>query len=424
MDTDVRPLALPAIAGAPFDGHALVVHETLESARADWRNALTQGAAFVFQTWEWNEAWQRTVGDRQGVRPRIVALRDPAGETVALWPLGIYRRQRIRVLDFLGEVMSDYRAPIVRPAFIAALPAGAFEALWRAIAKGLRGVDLVQMRRMPAVLDLPADRAQRLAVDADLLTMPNPMVSLPGAEHTENAHAARLPDALEAFDKRFSARRLSDMRRRIHQLSHLDMLAIIMEHPPHERPPIIDVMAEQKSQRWRATGSRDLFAEPGYLDFYRELEFDADTPACVSLSSMRVGPTYVATHWGVSFRQRYYWLLPTYDATGEWSKHSCGRAMLHAVVGWAIKERFAVFDLTVGDEAYKLDWADHTMALYTLSQPVTVRGQAMVRLQQAKAWARQQGWLRRLLGKDRGKGKDDGKGKAPAPAVTPADASG
>lgn len=257
----MRFIALPRVAGASFEGCVLHVHDTLEAVRARWQEVLAHGAGYVFQTWEWNWTWQQTVGQAQGVRPRIVELRDASGVTLALWPLGIYRRHGLRVLDFLGEVMSDYRAPVLRTGFPGALPAGAFAALWTAIACGVDGVDLVQMRRMPRVLEPPPGPVRNAAADAPAAgphaaacsgTPPegprNPMTDLPGAIQTEHAYAARLPRSMDVFDQRFSARRLSDMRRRLRQLGELGQLRIEPRHPPAERPAVIRAMAP----RWRA----------------------------------------------------------------------------------------------------------------------------------------------------------------------------
>ncbi|WP_144637162.1 GNAT family N-acetyltransferase [Bordetella genomosp. 13] len=388
--------AFPALAGDPFRGYTLRVHESLAPARDAWRQALRDGRGYVFQTWEWNDTWQNTIGRAQGVQPRIVDLRDAAGRTVALWPLAIYCRSRLRVLDFLGDVVTDYRAPVLAPDVVAAWPAGAFEALWRAIVRSIRGVDLVTLRRMPARLEGPGD-------------IVNPMTTLAGAIHAENAYAARLPSDMDAFRKRLSSKKLGDMRRLLRQLEAQAPVHFTPVVDAALRPAVLQALAEQKSRRWRESGSRDLFGEPGYLDFYRTLSFDPDTGADVVLNGMQAGDVVVAAHWGASYRGRYYWILPTY-AAGDWMRYSCGRALMGAMIEWSIAHGYQVFDLTVGEEAYKKDWADHSLALYEWSYAVTLAGRVFLATSEAKAWARRQAWLRRLVRR--------AKGLPPIPAAT------
>ncbi|WP_283771067.1 GNAT family N-acetyltransferase [Roseococcus pinisoli] len=83
---------------------------------------------------------------------------------------------------------------------------------------------------------------------------------------------------------------------------------------------------------------------------------------------------------------RSWRILPTY-AAGEWMRFSCGRALMKAMIEWSIAQGFRIFDLTVGDEAYKKDWTDHSMPLYAWQQGVTLPGRGFLVLQGIRAWA-------------------------------------
>lgn len=370
--------------GDQFRGCALHVHDSLPAVRQRWQ-AAQRDRGYVYQTWEWNHTWQQTVGQAQGVRPYVMELRDAGGRTLALWPMGIYRRDRLRVLDFLGDVVTDYRAPLFPTGFIPDLQPAVFEALWRAIVRSVPGIDMVSLRRMPQTLEGPGQPR-------------NPMASLSGARHTENGYGARLPDSMDAFRKRLPTRMVADMRRSARRLEEVAPVHIIAQHEPDTSAPVYEALAKQKSRRWRESGSRDLFAEPGYLDFYRTLAFEPETGAHVSLCSLAAGGTIVATHWGACYRGRHYWILPTY-AAGEWSRYSSGRMLMAAMIEWSIEHGCEVFDLTVGEEAYKREWTDHTLPLYEWHQARTLRGRVFLARQQLRAWARSQPALRTAVRK-------------------------
>ena len=111
-------------------------------------------------------------------------------------------------------------------------------------------------------------------------------------------------------------------------------------------------------------GVEDLFARPGYREFYLDI---ADGPQCCARSRMSAGstsaPRSAATNLGLTFRDCYYLILSSYD-DGEIARFGPGRAHLHELLRHAIERGFRKFDFTVGDEPYKRDWSDIEVRLY------------------------------------------------------------
>ena len=361
-------------------GTQLIIHEGLASARERWADALAHGVAYGFQTFEWADAWQRTIGQAEGVRALVADLRDSAGRTVMLWPLAIHREGRLRVLRFLGGVVTDYNAPIIDPQFVQHLAPGAIDRLWEAVLKALPRVDLVWLRRMPAVIE----------------GVVNPMTQLAQSRHTENAYAATLPDTAEAFKASRSPKHFADARRQLRRLNEIAPVVMIERASGDQAAELTAVMAVQKSRRWHESNGRDLFAEPGYLEFYQSLAAGPQAWSDTAVCGLQVGQTTVATHWGIIFRGRHYWLMPGYEA-GEWGKFSSGRLLMQHMIDWSIAQGLTVFDLTVGDEDYKKAWADHTLDLHEWVSPRTPAGWVPVLKRRARDWARTQPALVNLV---------------------------
>jgi CelD/BcsL family acetyltransferase involved in cellulose biosynthesis len=147
-------------------------------------------------------------------------------------------------------------------------------------------------------------------------------------------------------------------------------------------------LAGQKSRRWRESGARDLFALPGYLQFYKILRNTAFQTGSVHISCLRLNGQTLATHWGLVFKRRRYWLMPAYQA-GEWTRYSVGPLLLENVVEWSISEQIDVFDLRVGDESFKFDRADHSLALYEHLDRRSLRGALFVAAYRARARLKQ-----------------------------------
>ncbi len=76
---------------------------------------------------------------------------------------------------------------------------------------------------------------------------------------------------------------------------------------------------------------------------------------------------------GMVFRSRVYWLMPTFEA-GDWARFSVGGLLMKSLVEWSISRGLSRFDLTIGDEAYKRLWADHSMPLYEYIRGMTTKG--------------------------------------------------
>jgi len=375
----------PDIAGRFAAGTAVRVHASFEQAEMRWRAAQAVCVAYGFQAYDWLATWQRELGARQGWEVCIVELSDVDDRTLMLLPLGLQRKNGIRFAGFLGGEITDYNAPLLRPDF----DASAFSVLWPVIIRLLGGVDVFRARRMPQHIE----------------GITNPLAALHGMRHTEQAHAATLTSTYAEFQKARSAKMFADTRRQLRRLSELGTVKLLIDAPPEQRAAVTAGMALQKSRRWHETGSRDLFVEPGYLDFYQQLAAQGLSGGEIVVSALYVDDNLVATHWGMRYGQRFYWLMPGYQ-DGEWARYSVGRILLDAVVQHCIAEGMAVFDLTVGDEGYKMQWADHMLPLYAGQQGYSLRGKIVVALseayQQLRERARNNERMRNLVRRLRG----------------------
>ena len=366
----VQPAPRRATRDAPdrgaLDGVQIAVYTAIADCEAVWRAAGAKCTGYVFQTFEWQAAYQATIGQAEGVLPVIVLVSGRDGEPLLLLPLGIYRQGALRVLRFLGGAVTDYGAPLVAPGFTERFGAD-FAALWRAILDQMPPFDLVWLRRMPQTVE----------------DEPNPLISLGGATHTRDAYAAHVPATLDAFRTARSAKLFSDGRRQRRRLGEIAALTLEMPMADAAALDTVTAMVRQKSRRYTESGVPDIFARPGYREFYERLTEGPLRLDGVHVSRLCVGDTVVATHWGVLFRNRLYWLMPTYEG-GEWQRFSCGRLLLESAFEWCIAHGVKVLDLTVGDERYKLDWADHSLALYEYRLPRSLKGAAYVGFQRAR----------------------------------------
>ena len=370
-------------------GSTLQQYASFAAAETRWRAAQQDCRAYGFQAFDWLHTWQTQLGQRQGWQVCLFELSDAQDRTLLWLPLGLHRRRGMCELSFLGGEITDYNAPLIAPGFARELTPVAFAALWQAILKLAGRVDVVRFRRMPAHIE----------------QLPNPFIGLAGMQPTEQAHAAMLPETYAEFQKSRSAKMFADTRRQLRRLQETGAVRLVRDATGAERTEVINGMARQKARRWIETGGHDLFLQPGYLDFYQHLAEHGLQGGAVQVSALYVDQHLVATHWGIRYDQRCYWLMPGYE-DGEWRRYSVGRILMDAILQQCIEEQMRVFDLTVGDEAYKLQWADHTLALYAGEQGLSWRGKILLALEHAyanlRARARDNQQLRNLVRRLRG----------------------
>jgi CelD/BcsL family acetyltransferase involved in cellulose biosynthesis len=198
----------------------------------------------------------------------------------------------------------------------------------------------------------------------------NPFMALGVMPHANGAYLTALGADWESF---YVGKRSSDTRRRDRtkrkKLSQLGELKFVTATGTDLATTLATLM-DQKSKSFAAMGVTNIFALPGYQDFYNAL---AQMQGFAHVSRLDVGVQPAALNLGLVFRGSYYHLLASYDG-GELSKYGPGAAHMHHLLQYAIEQRCRTFDFTIGDERYKQEWCDSHIVLYDHIAPATLRG--------------------------------------------------
>ena len=364
VDMGVR--SVKGAASEPASAHAaarpqtiaLEIHDELAPVADRWRAFEQTADATVFQTYEWLAAWQRHIGEREGARPVVVVGTVANGETLFIMPLAVVPRAYGRVLTFLGSELGDYNAPLLAPDF--ARQVSDAPALMRRVFAAVRAhvhYDVIAFERLPETVG----------------SQPNPLVALPVMLHPSGAYMTPLGDDWETFyaEKRSSSTRQRDRAKR-KKLAKFGEVRIV--HPANDKDIVatLDTLMAQKGRAFARMGVADIFLRPGYGEFYRAVATEPATRDLVHVSSLQVGDEMAAVNLGLTFRDRYYYILASYG-DGELSRFGPGAAHLRDLMQYAIGRGFRVFDFTVGDEPYKREWCGESL-LYDYVAGAGVRG--------------------------------------------------
>ena len=351
-------------AGAPSAAAAadvrIALHEDLASLERDWRAFEKIADGTVFQSFDWVSLWQHHIGRREGVRPVIVTARDGHGQLLFLLPLGIERGGLARRLTFLGTRLCDYNGPLLAPELGARVDAARFRDVWSEILGRLQshpefGFDVVHFDKMQRTVG----------------AQPNPFIGLGVIPHANGAYVTKLGTEWESFysEKRSSATRRRDRTKR-KKLGEFGEVKFVTAEGADALNATLDTLMDQKSKSFAAMGVTNIFALPGYSDFYHAL---SRMQGLVHVSRLDVGNEVAAANLGLIFRGSYYHLLASYNG-GELSKYGPGAAHLHDLLRYAIGRSCQTFDFTIGDERYKQEWSDGHIVLFDHVSPASVRG--------------------------------------------------
>ena len=334
------------------------------AAGADEWKAFEQSADCTpFQTFAWLDQWQRHVGKCRGTIPVVVFGRDAQGELLFIIPLAIERSRGLRCLTWLGLDLADYDAPLLAGGFAAHPAAAEFAAVWKSIVALLCSdprfrFDLVDLSKMPEFVG----------------NQKNPLLQLGALPNRSGAYVATLGPNWDAYyNAKRSASTRKTIRRKQKQLEEHGKIRFVEPADSGACADTVATLIDQKTRSFARMGVENIFQRPGYRDFYLSLVTEPSARGLVHVSRLDVGETIAATNVGLQFRGCYYLILSSYHG-GEISRFGPGRTHLHELLHRAIEQGFRYFDFTIGDEPYKLDWADKKLVLYDHLAAQTARG--------------------------------------------------
>jgi CelD/BcsL family acetyltransferase involved in cellulose biosynthesis len=356
---------------------------SLDEAKPAWRAAERGLVHTAFQTFDWLSTWVETLGREVAVRP-LVVLVEEGGRPLMVIPFGLTRRRGVATIAFLGGEVTDYHAPMVAADWQQRLGPAGFAPLWARILAALPRADLLRLGQMPQ----------------DILGVPNPFATLPGSRPSDVALSRRLPASVEEFRRGLRSNLAADNRRKRRRLAEIGAVEHAVARTPGEMAEAVAAMAERKSRRFLETTGNDPFARPAFRAFYERMSQRAPGDGQVQASVLRVGGEVVAAHWGMVHRGRFYYVMIGWSA-GDWFRYSVGRILIDELIAAAIEQGLEVFDLTIGDEAYKSDWADERLTLLALDSALSPTGRLILAAEAAhlglRERAKQVPWLRALV---------------------------
>jgi CelD/BcsL family acetyltransferase involved in cellulose biosynthesis len=332
------------------------VFSDLSAAEPVWRGLEREAITTPYQRFDFLAAWQRHVGERQGVKPFVAVGFDSKGLPSFLWPFGQEKKGPLRLVRFLGGKHANFNFALWRRDAAAHLGQAAVHDLLRRTGAE-HGIDAFALLRQPVSWD----------------GVGNPFAMLP---HQPSAdECARLTlhgTGAQVIDGQLSSAmrgRLRTKERKLQKLSGYRYFHASVD----EVDRLLDAFFPLKAAHMAAQGIPNAFARPGVDTFVRELCRRGVGSSLIEIHALEGDDEILAIFVAITDAKRFSLMFNTYTGSDH-ARQSPGLILLVHVVSQCADRGLKVFDLGVGEAAYKSFFCKEPEPLFDSFLPLTAAG--------------------------------------------------
>ena len=307
--------------------------------KKDWQDLEDNSINYCFQTYDWFESWSNIYRqNNKNFYFRICVLRHQS-EIKAIFPFEVEKKFGLKILRWAGDKQFDFCAPVLNKSFN--LSKKDFLDLYHQILKEIKEIDIVYLKKQPDHIDKTK----------------NPFVSFLNNYRDSKTYNILLPDKWDDYNKIILKKEFYNQNlRKKRLLGKLGDLKFQVITDENKKKIILDDLFTQKNIRLTSKGAKYILNEND-LKFYREYETKVLKNTITHLSYLSLNNELIAIHWGVIYKNRFYYLLLSMKEE-RFKRYSPGRLLISSLIEWSIEEKLKFFDFTYGDEIYKKSWSN------------------------------------------------------------------
>jgi CelD/BcsL family acetyltransferase involved in cellulose biosynthesis len=356
--TEGRTAETPAWSKANRIASVDILHDLVQ-AEAIWRGLQDQHQfSTPYQRFEFLGAWQRQVGQREGLSPFIVVAYDVERRPLLLLPLTLRHAHGVRTACFMGGKHATFNMALWDREFAATATADDLDALVSGI-RAQSGADVLELTQQPLRWrDFPNPMAllpnQPSANDCPLLTI---VPEEPPTARISNSFRRRLKG---------KERKLQALPGYRYCVAETDIEIVRMLEAFFRIKPLR--MAEQKLP--------NVFAEPGVEDFIRTACMAplAGGSHAIDIHALECDDEVIALFAGVADGHRFSMMFNTYTMSGN-SRYSPGLILMRNIVDHYAERGYRALDLGIGSDDYKRLFCKDDEPIFDSFIPLNLRGQ-------------------------------------------------
>jgi CelD/BcsL family acetyltransferase involved in cellulose biosynthesis len=367
---------VPATAALTICDLALVTGRAqFEALEPEW-NALFERAGRpwqIFQTFNWLWHWANHYLDERSRLSLVTGWRED--RLVMAWPLVMRRVAGLKQLSWMGAPVGEYGDVLLEQASDA--PALLRQA-WNLV-KAL-DADLIYLRKIRSDAAVFPFLAETDAIVTEISSAP----------YLDLASA----DSFETYQQRYSAKTRSTYRRRLRRLNEMGRITF-EQHTQGAVARDLVGRALVLKRGWLAQRGRfsRVLQDRRFAGFLEDVVQARTRPTGARISAVRCNGEPIGVEISFTCKGHAFGHVIAHDVA--FRKHGVGAAIAQYSIRTAHEQGYARYDLLAPDDAYKVNWADASIALRDCAVPLSRGGAMYVRLWLCRA----RPWLKSLAKK-------------------------
>jgi len=317
-----------------------------DELKKNWQELEKSSEHYVFQTYTWSKYWFDIIcSDSKNITLNIILVCDDDSKPQLIVPLYTKIKFGIKILTFLGGSQSDYQTIIADRKLMNNICK--LKEYYNYAKSVFPNSDIIHFEKVPEII------GNNRNILLDILKF----------YYQESTFSVKLPTTYNEFKTKIKSKILNDIKRQVRRLNSLGAVELNCQLKKEYEIEEINEMINQKRARYEATNVPDMFVDEKVYKFYLNLNKSPSDNFHIHFSTLKLNDNIIATHWGLVYLNRFYFLMPTY-LMGEYSVFSPGKILLNELINWSIESKLNVFDFTIGSESYKKEWCDTEFFLF------------------------------------------------------------
>ncbi len=330
----------------------------LSQAETIWRGLEAwQPSHTPYQRFDFLAAWQRQVGEREGLRPFIVTATDAEQRPLLLLPLALGRKHGVNVASFMGGKHSTFNMALWDGEFAASATQADMEALIAGIAARAEA-DVLALYQQPL----------------HWRNQSNPMALLPHQPSANDCPVLTIePGAAPATLVSNSFRRRLKGKER--KLQSLPGYRYYLASSDADIARLLDWFFRIKPLRMAEQKLPNVFADPGVEDFIRAACTTAIKGGghAIDIHALECDEEVIAIFAGVADGHRFSMMFNTYTMSAN-SKYSPGLILMRDIIDHFALQNYRALDLGIGSDDYKRLFCKSDEPIFDSFLPLSARG--------------------------------------------------
>ena len=332
---------------------------SFEDAKTKWLALEKIAHATPYQNYFWLCRWMEHIGSHQEMQPLIVEgyCQD---KTVFILPLMSQKKFGVTICRWLGRQEQNVNVGIYLPEFLDENP-NLFEDAVRLIGKQHSQISLFYLEKQPEMIG----------------SSPNPALVIGRKmEHPNKLFSNVMGDDFVKWEsQQRSAKYIRNLARKWRQLEELHgELRVERLRRSDEIVSVLEIFVAQRDAINEKRGVPNPFSNAQSIEFFHSLINDfSESEEGFVVYGLRSGEFTHAISFSLFTNTCFSGFAHSMNLQS--SKHSPGILLQREVLNLAHAKGFRNFDIGLGDDPYKRDWANE-VTLYDNLHAVNLRGKA------------------------------------------------